>query len=690
MGTQPVFQSASYAGCVPARGCRRSTLRQILFGGCFRDWAGSYRRCHKTITTASHNRGHSQPREIGGMAPRAIYCAIYCKKGNDIVRKIVAALALLLPVASHAWWNDDWNYRKELTLDLTAAGANIAGSTADVPVLIRLHIGNFGYFADTKPDGADFRVIAGDDKTPLKFHVERFDAANQMAFIWVRVPKLAGGTASEKIYLYYGNPKAPAASDIPGSYDSNQALVYHFDSAESITDATAFGNKPSGSNAELTTASLIGGGAKFSGEASIGIPSSASLRLLPQQGFTASSWVRIDAPQTDAYVLALEDPNAALALTITGTAVAAQFKRSGAAAATAQSADILSVGQWHHLSLIYRSGRLVLYVDGIEVAGTPAEIPELAGTLTLGNSAAGGHGLTGELDEVQVANIARAPEWVMASARSQGQETPLLGYGGDAQREGDDVSYMKVTMQNVTVDGWVVIVILAVMFVIAMLIIISKALYLAKVKRDNGAFLREFSKLRGDPTALDRAETGDGDAALDESSFMPHVKDGEDRFRMSTIYRLYHHGVQEMLGRTQARSVGAAAVRSMQVRTLNSQTMNAIRAAMDASSVRMGQKLSSQMVLLTIAISGGPFLGLLGTVVGVMITFAAIAASGDVNVNAIAPGIAAALAATVAGLAVAIPALFGYNWLNMQIKEINADMRVFIDEFVTRVAEEYS
>jgi biopolymer transport protein ExbB len=171
---------------------------------------------------------------------------------------------------------------------------------------------------------------------------------------------------------------------------------------------------------------------------------------------------------------------------------------------------------------------------------------------------------------------------------------------------------------------------------------------------------------------------------------MPHVKDGEDRFRMSTIYRLYHHGVQEMMGRTHARSVGAAAVRSMSVRTLNSQTMNAIRAAMDASSVRMGQKLSAQMVLLTIAISGGPFLGLLGTVVGVMITFAAIAASGDVNVNAIAPGIAAALAATVAGLAVAIPALFGYNWLNMQIKEINADMRVFVDEFVTRVAEEYS
>jgi biopolymer transport protein ExbB len=123
---------------------------------------------------------------------------------------------------------------------------------------------------------------------------------------------------------------------------------------------------------------------------------------------------------------------------------------------------------------------------------------------------------------------------------------------------------------------------------------------------------------------------------------------------------------------------------------LSPQAVEAIKATMDASLVRMTQKLQSRMVLLTIAISGGPFLGLLGTVVGVMITFAAIAASGDVNVNSIAPGIAAALAATVAGLAVAIPALFGYNWLNTQIKEIVADMRVFIDEFVTRAAERYS
>jgi biopolymer transport protein ExbB len=216
---------------------------------------------------------------------------------------------------------------------------------------------------------------------------------------------------------------------------------------------------------------------------------------------------------------------------------------------------------------------------------------------------------------------------------------------------------------------------------------VSKAIFLARVQRANAAFLKEFERLKGDPTALDRPENDDapGDAALDESPFMPHFKGETDQFRVSTLYRLYHHGVQEMTGRIGLKSAGARAVTS-----LTPQAIEAIRATMDATLVRLTQKLAARMVILTIAISGGPFLGLLGTVVGVMITFAAIAASGDVNVNSIAPGIAAALAATVAGLAVAIPALFGYNWLNTKIREINADMRVFVDEFVTRIAEHYS
>ncbi|MBW8894428.1 MAG: MotA/TolQ/ExbB proton channel family protein, partial [Burkholderiales bacterium] len=148
----------------------------------------------------------------------------------------------------------------------------------------------------------------------------------------------------------------------------------------------------------------------------------------------------------------------------------------------------------------------------------------------------------------------------------------------------------------------------------------------------------------------------------------------------SPIYRLYQAGVRELA----KRKVGEAGAKP-----LSGASLDAVKASVDADYVRENAHLNSGMVLLTIAISGGPFLGLLGTVVGVMITFAAIAAAGDVNVNAIAPGIAAALLATVAGLGVAIPALFGYNYLAAQIKNATSDMQIFIDEFITRVAELY-
>lgn len=603
------------------------------------------------------------------------------------MRKLLAVLFCCLPMSSYAWWHDDWNFRKEITFDSTPMAADIAATPVDVPVLIRLHLGNFGYFADTQPDGSDLRVVAGDDKTPLKFHIERYDPTNQMAFIWVRVPRIAGASNADKIYLYYGNKKVTTAPPAADTYDASQAAVYHFgQDAAALADSTANTNDAESSTAEMTPASLIGGGAKFAGSSVISKPATASLRLIPAKGGTLSAWVRIDQPQTNAQVMGLDDQGKRWIIGIRGAQVYSAVTAASGEVEALSTAE-LATGTWHHVAATVGGGKLILFVDGQEAANVAAQPVEIAGALNIGNSGTGSNGLVGEVDEVQVANTARAPEWIAASAKAQGQESPLVVYGADAQKEGGDVSYFKVTMQNVTVDGWVVIIILAVMFVISLLVMIGKALYLSKIKRQNAAFLKEYQALHGDPTALDRDEGKDeaGDAALEESPFMPHFGEKEDKFKFSTLYRLYHHGVQQMTGRVGLKSAGARAAT-----TLTPQSIEAIRATMDATMVRMTQRLQSQMVLLSIAIAGGPFLGLLGTVVGVMITFAAIAASGDVNVNAIAPGIAAALAATVAGLAVAIPALFGYNWLNTQIKEVNTDMRVFVDEFVTRVAEHYS
>jgi biopolymer transport protein ExbB len=117
--------------------------------------------------------------------------------------------------------------------------------------------------------------------------------------------------------------------------------------------------------------------------------------------------------------------------------------------------------------------------------------------------------------------------------------------------------------------------------------------------------------------------------------------------------------------------------------------MHAIRVTLDGGLVREVQRLNSNLVFLTIGIAGGPYLGLLGTVIGVMITFAVIAKSGAVEVNSIAPGIAGALLATVAGLAVAIPALFAYSYISSKIKDAVSEMQIFIDEFVAKIAESF-
>jgi biopolymer transport protein ExbB len=383
-------------------------------------------------------------------------------------------------------------------------------------------------------------------------------------------------------------------------------------------------------------------------------------------------------------VFALTDQARQLALTIDGSKFVARAAFAGAPVTVTQASGF-SMAQWHHVALSAGSGRLTLYVDGVAAGGAPVTLEELGGNFTIG-AANGGQFLIGDIDEVEVAKVARSADWIKASARGQGADSNLMVYGVDGQREGGSQSSYFVTIaKNLTIDGWVVIGICMAMLVAALLIMVLKAVFLRRVERANAKFLHEFRRLSGDATAL--AETG-GEATEDADTdvlSMSSLRGDQNKFGASTLYRLYYSGVRELNKRVAGRTVSA-----QRVLMLSPQSIDAIRASMDASMTRLQQGLSSQMVLLTIAISGGPFLGLLGTVIGVMITFAAIALSGDVNVNAIAPGTAAALAATVAGLSVAIPSLFGYNWLNSRIKNITADNRVFVDEFVTRVAEQYS
>ena len=571
------------------------------------------------------------------------------------------ALACLLGATlAHAAWNPDWKQRIKIGLNTAADGLPLAAPVDSVPLLIRLHTGNF-QFADAKPDGTDLRFIAADDKTPLKFHMEKFDGLNELALIWVQVPKLNAGVKNDFIWMYYGNPAAAAADDTKGTYDAAQGLVYHFGEKETLPqDSTANANHATASTAKPSSTGLIGGDLSFDGNGELALPAAPSLQPGPN-GLTLSLWIK-PAELADAALYTQRGGAGALRLSLRAGKLVVQ---SGALTATA-SASIVA-GTWQHVAVVAKDG-LVLYLGGQETARVAGSVSDMTGAAVVGK------GWKGEIDEFEISSTARSSDWIKLAALSQGPDQKLVVYApADSESVDSSPSYLRILLGAVTLDGWVVIGILMVMFMLSVYVMISKALFVRAAARDNDRFKSQFEKM------LAKVTTGLQGDAPDSAE-----KAAAANFRSSSLYHLYASGVRELRRRLDAYA------KSGREPLLSDQSINAIRATIDARLVREQQKINSQMVLLTICIAGGPFLGLLGTVVGVMITFAAIAAAGDVNVNAIAPGIAAALVATVAGLAVAIPSLFGYNYLTSKIAEQSSDMQVFIDEFVTRIAEDHS
>ena len=96
----------------------------------------------------------------------------------------------------------------------------------------------------------------------------------------------------------------------------------------------------------------------------------------------------------------------------------------------------------------------------------------------------------------------------------------------------------------------------------------------------------------------------------------------------------------------------------------------------------------SKMVLLGSIVTGAPFLGLLGTVWGVMDAFGAMAGTGTASLQALAPGVSGALLTTVAGLLVAIPAAFGYNYLLQQSRTAIVELENFASVIADRIEME--
>lgn len=116
-----------------------------------------------------------------------------------------------------------------------------------------------------------------------------------------------------------------------------------------------------------------------------------------------------------------------------------------------------------------------------------------------------------------------------------------------------------------------------------------------------------------------------------------------------------------------------------------SKRMNQVESALQRVLARETLRYESKMVMLATIVTGAPFLGLLGTVWGVMDAFGGVALAGSATLKSLAPGVSGALLTTVAGLVVAIPSVFGYNYLLAQVRGLTMELENFASSLADRL-----
>jgi len=227
-------------------------------------------------------------------------------------------------------------------------------------------------------------------------------------------------------------------------------------------------------------------------------------------------------------------------------------------------------------------------------------------------------------------------------------------------------SAVLFALKHMTSEGMVTMTLLALMSFASWTVIVGKALRLRKQRQLATDFYKAFA------------------ATDDPFELLGEEKDAA--FKGAPPYTVYAYGCQEM----QDQLVRfAPKEKTNGSRRAPHKVLSAVRAAMERAMGDEQVRLNAGMVILALAISGGPFVGLTGTVFGVMEVFSGVAQAGQANLSAMAPGVAGALVNTVLGLIVAIPALFAYNMLSTRINAMALDLSNFASELEATFVIDY-
>jgi biopolymer transport protein TolQ len=237
----------------------------------------------------------------------------------------------------------------------------------------------------------------------------------------------------------------------------------------------------------------------------------------------------------------------------------------------------------------------------------------------------------------------------------------FLAAGPDLAGAAHDQMEILYVWSKATLEGKAIIVILIIFSIFAWSVMTAKAFQMRRAKKMNTFFDTEFRAQKHVFSIFDRKINVDG---------CPN-------------FAVYQAGCVELEGRLKSTS------REGRKGNVSMKAMEQVKRALERSVAQESLKLESGLILLAIAVSGAPFLGLLGTVWGVMSTFSGIAMKGQADLAAMAPGVSAALVTTVAGLLVAIPSMFGYNYLVHSLRVLTVELDNFAQELVSRMEIEF-
>lgn len=218
-------------------------------------------------------------------------------------------------------------------------------------------------------------------------------------------------------------------------------------------------------------------------------------------------------------------------------------------------------------------------------------------------------------------------------------------------------------LKNGNLTCWIICGILALLSITSWAVILSKHFLLSRVHRANLSFLREYR----------------------ESNHPLEQFQRRDHHEYSSYYHIYHASCREMawylVGEDEPGDTFAARLQG--AGRITPSQMGAVQTAMERSVAEASLRLEARMSWVATALSGAPFLGLLGTVWGILDAFGLMSqGNGGADLNTLAPGITTALVTTVLGLLVAIPSMICYNALVNRIR----GMVVKLDNFASELS----